>query len=273
MRFSDWLGLREPADAAARSTELVEMVRSHVGQLPRITIHDLGSGTGSMARWLAPQLPAAQHWVLYDRDPDLLARAEADMPAGVTVETRLRDITRLAPEDLAGAGLITASALLDMFTADEVERVVDACAAAGCPTYMTLSVVGRVELTPPDRLDAQIEDAFNAHQRRATADGTELLGPDAADAAVEAFARHGMTALVRFSPWRLGADQAQLTSEWFRGWIDAACEQRPELTGAVAAYASGRLAQAALGGLGVVVHHLDLLAAAGEPPARSARVS
>ena len=43
-------------------------------------IHDLGCGTGAMGRWLAPLLPGPQHWVLHDRDPDLLDVAAADPP-------------------------------------------------------------------------------------------------------------------------------------------------------------------------------------------------
>ena len=31
-----------------------------------IVVHDLGSGTGSMMRWLAPLLPGPQTWVLHD---------------------------------------------------------------------------------------------------------------------------------------------------------------------------------------------------------------
>ncbi|OLB81764.1 MAG: trans-aconitate methyltransferase [Actinobacteria bacterium 13_2_20CM_2_71_6] len=261
-----WLALREAADAAARAPELVEPVRRHLAATPRTVIHDLGTGTGSMGRWLAPRLPGRQHWIMYDRDPDLLARAMTDMTdtaadgAPVTVETRQRDITRLTADDLDGAGLITASALLDMLTADEVERVVAACAGAGCPTLLTISVVGRVELTPPDPLDADVAEAFNAHQRR-TVGGRSLLGPDAVDATVEAFGRHGIGVLVRSSPWRLGADQVELMSEWFRGWVGAACEQRPELARPVAAYARRRLADAAAGRLGVVLQHADLLAA------------
>jgi hypothetical protein len=202
---------------------------------------------------------------MYDRDPDLLEHAAATMTgsaadgAPVTVETRQRDITRLTADDLQGPSLITASALLDMFTAQEVERVVATCAGAGCPTLLTISVLGRVELTPPDPLDAEIAEAFNAHQRR-TAGGRTLLGPDAVDATVDAFRRHGMGVLVRSSPWRLGADQAELAAEWFRGWLAAACEQRPELASPVAAYARRRLAAAAAGQLGVVVQHSDLLA-------------
>jgi hypothetical protein len=218
-----------------------------------------------MGRWLAPRLSGPQHWVMYDRDADLLERAAADTVvtaadgAPVTVEVRQRDITRLAADDLHGASLITASALLDMFTLDEVERVVAACVDAGCPALLTISVIGRVELTPSDPLDATVAEAFNAHQRRTTG-GRSLLGPDAVDACVDAFRRRGVNVVVRSSPWRLGADQADLAAEWFSGWVAAACEQRPELASQAAAYASRRLADAAAGRLGVVVHHHDLLA-------------
>ncbi|NJC70540.1 class I SAM-dependent methyltransferase [Planosporangium thailandense] len=262
--FADWLALREAADAAARAPELVEHLRPHLASAPRPVIHDLGSGTGSMARWLAPRLPGPQHWVLYDRDADLLARATADPIRAadgtpVTVETRERDITRLTTEDLRGVSLITASALLDMLTADEVERVVTTCAEAGCPTLLTISVIGRVELTPADPLDAAVAAAFNAHQRRTTG-GRTLLGPDAVGACADAFRRRGVPVAIRSSPWRLGVDQADLTAEWFRGWLGAACEQQPELAGEAEAYASRRLAEIAEGRLGAVVHHHDLLA-------------
>lgn len=264
--FAAWLRLREAADAAARAPDLVEAVRRRLtAGTGRTVIHDLGTGTGSMGRWLAPRLPGPQHWIMYDQDADLLRRATADMVdttadgAPVTVETRRRDITRLTADDLDGAALVTASALLDMLTAEEVERVVAACAGAGCPALLMMSVTGRVALTPADPLDAEIAEAFNAHQRR-TVGGRTLLGPDAADATAEAFTRRGVGVLVRSSPWRLGADQADLASEWFRGWLAAACEQRPALGRPAAAYARRRLTDAAAGRLGAVVQHDDLLA-------------
>ena len=51
-----WLRLREPADAAARASDLVEPIRMRLPERGRAVIHDLGSGTGSMGRWLAPRL-------------------------------------------------------------------------------------------------------------------------------------------------------------------------------------------------------------------------
>jgi hypothetical protein len=263
-----WLALREPADAAARASDLVEQVRHCLPAGRRTVIHDLACGTGSMGRWLAPRLTGEQHWVMYDRDAELLDRAAAGPPrsadgVAVTVATRQRDITRLEPAELAGASLITVSALLDMLTADELHRFVSVCSAAGCPVLVTLSVIGRVALTPADRLDSSVAAAFNAHQRRTTG-GRRLLGPDAVGDAAAAFRGLGAVVVVRPSPWRLGQTgaggaDASLIAEWFTGWLDAACEQRPELTAATAGYRRRRLDLAGAGRLGVTVHHQDLL--------------
>ena len=129
------------------------------------------------------------------------------------VEPRRSDITRLRPDDLAGATLITASALLDLLTADELARLVDVCAAAGCPALLTLSVVGESSSRPPTRstrASAPPSTPTSAARRR----GGRLLGPDAVAAAVEAFGRLRGRGLVRPSPWRLGAAEAELAAEW-----------------------------------------------------------
>jgi trans-aconitate methyltransferase len=261
---SEWLDLREPADAAARARDLVEQVRQQLQATGRLVIHDLACGSGSMGRWLAPLLPESQLWVIHDRDPDLLEVAAANPPgptaggAQVVVETQVSDITRLCPDDLAGATLITASALLDLMTSDELARLVDLCTAVGCPVLLALSVTGRVALAPADPLDWCVAAAFDAHQRRTTAGG-RLLGPDAVAAAAEGFRRLGADVVIRPSPWRLGADDADLAAEWLTGWLDAACEWQTDLAAGVRAYARRRLAQARAGELAVTVDHADLL--------------
>lgn len=260
--FADWLRLREPVDAAARSAELVDAVRRRLPADRPLVVHDLGSGTGAMTRWLALRLPGPQRWVLHERDAHLRRLAEAEPVCAadgspVHVETRGSDITRLTAADLADAHLVTASALLDMLTAEEVERTVAAC--AGHPTLFAISVLGRVDFTPADPLDARFEAAFNAHQCRTVA-GRALLGPDAVAAAVAAFRRRGVPVEVRPSPWRLGPGHALLTVDWLAGWLDAAVDERPELAGVAGAYRGRRLAEAAAGRLRVVLHHADLLA-------------
>jgi hypothetical protein len=260
-----WLSLREAADAAARARELVEELSTGVAQDRVTEVRDLGCGTGSMARWLAPRLPGPQHWVSYDRDAELLPLAESEAPSHasdgtpVTVETRQRDITRLEPGELAGASLLTASALLDMMTAEELRRLVSTCAEPGCPVLITLSVTGRVDLTPTDPSDQLFAEAFNKHQRRTSPAGRRL-GPDALEAAVDGFSRLGFEVLVRPSPWHLGPDQSELTTAWLDGWVGPACEQRPELEDLRHSYVRRRLAELAEGRLSVTVHHQDMLA-------------
>jgi trans-aconitate methyltransferase len=259
-----WLELREPADAAARNPELVERLRRHLPPAGCQVIHDLGCGTGSMGRWLAPRLPGSQHWVLHDRDEDLLRIAETELPgpaadgAFVAIETRRSDVTRLRSDDLADATLITASALLDLLTDDELAALLEVCASVRCPVFLSLAVVGRVGLDPADPLDARVAAAFDAHQRRRTLRG-RLLGPDAVAAAVEGFRRLGAEVLVRSTPWRLGADEADLAAEWFTGWIGAACEQSADLASDTGSYARRRLEEAHAGQLAVTVGHADLL--------------
>ena len=239
-----WLELREPADAAARSEELAERLARYL-PAGHLVIHDLGGGSGAMGRWLAPRLPGPQHWVVHDRDPDLLELAVAAPPDGATVEARRSDITRLG--HLTDASLVTASALLDMLTADELAGMLRAC--TGLPALIAMTVSGRVTLTPEDPLDARLGAAFDVHQRR-----EGRLGPDAVAAAAEQLRGE---VNVRPSPWRLDAAHADLLNTWLGGWIAAACEQDPALE--ADAYRERRLAQAAAGELTVTVDHADLL--------------
>jgi hypothetical protein len=256
---------RTPSSGPERSAVDASGHATVSGSEPVLIIRDLGCGTGSMGRWLAGRLPGPQRWIMHDRDPALLARAGAGMPeraadgSPVAVETRRGDLTGLRAGDLAGTSLVTASALLDLLTAGEVDALAAACVEAGCAALLTLSVAGEVEFAPSDPLDAELAAAFDAHQRRVSR-GRRLLGPDAVAVAAEAYERRGARVLGRASPWRLGPDQAALTAQWLRGWVGAAVEQRPDLARRGDAYLRRRLDSCAAGGLRVTVHHRDLLA-------------
>jgi hypothetical protein len=268
----DWLALREGADAAARVRDLAELVRGHLAAAVRpgapAVIRDLGCGTGSMGRWLARRLYGPQMWILHDRDAGLLASAAGSMPsvaangAPVSSTTQEGDLTDLSSSDLSGTVLVTASAVLDLLTAEEVDALAAACTEAGAAALLTLSVTGRIEFAPSDPLDAAFADGFNAHQRRRIGD-RRLLGPDAGAVVAEAFARRGAVVESRPSPWRLGADRAELAEEWLRAWIAAACAQQPELAAWAGAYLDRKLEACRAGQLRVVVGHVDVLALPG----------
>lgn len=245
---ADWLALREPADAAARSTELAGALRTRLRGTP--VIRDLGAGTGAMGRWLAPQLPHPAHWILHDRDPTLLAHAA--VPQAAVVETRLGGLpTSPTAGALAGTSLVTASALLDLLRGTEVRTLATACGAAGCAVLLTLSVTGSVRFTPADPFDDVLAAAFNQHQREHTG-----LGPEAVTVATAAFTDTGYRVWRAASPWSLGTDQSRLAHEWLRGWVDAAVAQHPPLREQASAYLHRRLVEP----FHVTIGHEDLLA-------------
>lgn len=218
-----------------------------------------------MARWLAPRLPGPQHWVLADRDAGLLAHVADALPprardgSPITAEVRELDVTTLTAADLAGVDLVTASALLDLLTAEEIDAVAAACVGAGVAALLTLSVTGQVRFEPAEPRDVPMAAAFDAHQQR-TVDGRALLGPRAPTVAEEAFVRHGAHILSRASPWHLGLDDVDLVVAWLQGWVAAAVAQDPDLARHADAYLARRLEAAEQGRLRVTVGHLDLLA-------------
>ena len=263
---AEWLALREPADAVARSlTLLVELT----GQLSSwrergpvagpMVVHDLGSGTGSMRRWLAPRLPWPQQWVQHDRDVRLAAAGQEGVLAEhgrlITCDCELADLTA---DHLAGAELITCSALLDVLTTTAADRLVTVAAGVRVPLLLTLTVVGRVRLNPADPLDQALGTAFDDHQRRLTQAG-RLLGPDAVPYVSARLSELGASVRIEPSPWRLGSGSAALAATWLEGWLAAAVEQDPTLTGAAERYRARRHAQLDAGALEVTVGHSDLL--------------
>ena len=72
---AEWLALREPADHAARSRDLLRAVAARFAAKAHVSIVDLGAGAGSNLRAIAPALAAErQSWTLVDHDPALLLR-------------------------------------------------------------------------------------------------------------------------------------------------------------------------------------------------------
>lgn len=241
-----WLALREGADAEARATEPLALLDGH-GAL----VADLGCGIGAMGRWLVPRLPEPGRWLLIDRDPELLARAERGVPA--PARTLKADLATLGPADVDGVTLVVASALLDLLTGEQIAHLARTVVRLGCPALFALTVSGRVELSPADPWDGEFAAAFDAHQQRGG-----RLGPDAAPLMAGALRSSGWRVRHFPSPWRLGPCYPGLTDAWLRGWVGAAVEQDPALPGR--AYLERRLAAHAEGGLYATVHHIDLVA-------------
>lgn len=253
MGFSaEWLGLREPADMAARDATLLAQAAVLAGSDP--VVLDLGCGTGSTLRTLGPHLPDNACWHLVDNDPALLDRAATEAPGRATVhQLDLRDLDGLP---LDGVTLVTASALLDLMPADWIAALAARLADAGVPFYAALSYDGIMTWDPALPRDGDVTRAFNDHQRGDKGLGP-ALGPDAAVQAAQIFRDAGFDVHIGQSPWRIGPDHAPLHRALVQGIADAASE-----TGLSVATDWGRSRAAMAGDSRCLIGHHDMLALA-----------
>jgi SAM-dependent methyltransferase len=274
-----WLALREPYDHAGRSPALAERFVAAVGQAPHLL--DLGCGTGSNPRYLAPRIPGPQRWLCVDHDPALLESARAALrdwgdgrgwpnrsdgdalilgrPGGeVRVTFALRDIARGGLPENDGVAGLSASALLDLTSAVWLDAF--AARYRGTPLLMALSFDGRLLFEPPAPDDAEICRRFVAHQRTDKGFGP-ALGPDAAAHLAESLTGTGCAVRLEQSDWLLGPDDRALLQATLAGIVAAAREvaEDPRLE----QWATLRGRQLAAGELRLTVGHLDLLALPG----------
>ena len=260
---ADWLQLREPADHAARSDRLTTRLSDYLKTLETpLTICDLGSGTGSNQRYLAPRLPGPQQWLMVEPDAVLIPTFNQPKATDDTTSCWLEEAVTAAnldeviPEQV---DLITASALLDLMSRNWLEALARTAAQRRAPLLMALSYCGNFELQPFDSLDQWLRDTVNDHQHRDKGTGS-AAGPDATGILSAALSAHGFEVITGASPWELDHHHPDLQQALMAGWCEAAREQAPGERCSIDEWQALRHTQARHGQLRIRVDHLDLLA-------------
>jgi hypothetical protein len=270
-----WLALREPADHAARDPGLEDLVAGRLGERDNAMVLDLGCGSGSNLRALAPALPDHQFWRLVDHDVALLDVARdrleswadaSDRKSGGELhlqkgEKHIR--VGFEQADLrSGVGrllsptpdLVTASALFDLVSASWMDGFARDLAACGAPLYAVLTYDGREIWRPEHALDDRIFAAFHRHQGRDKGFGP-AAGPGSVEALAAAFRAAGYAVATEDSAWVLGPEQSGLIAELAAGIAQAAVE-----TGDVTDVEAQAWAQARAEAKRALVGHHDLFA-------------
>jgi SAM-dependent methyltransferase len=262
MSFSaTWLALREPYDARARNLGVLDAMAAFFRAQSSISVVDLACGTGATLRAVGSRLPARQNWRLVDNDLSLLARAAGlAQPPNVAVAARTIDLVRDLELALDGpVDLVTTSALLDLVSAEWLERFAIEAAARRLPVYAAITYQGRATLTPAEPFDLEIVAAVNRHQRRDKGFGP-ALGPEAALRAVRDFERVGYKVEPGASDWLFGADDREIQLEVLTGWAHAAVELGDLPQAAIESWLARRREQVTAGRATMNVGHVDFFA-------------
>lgn len=230
---ASWLRLREAADHRSRDRGLVASLLSYLGNSEHITLLDLGCGSGSNLRALAPNLPMSQHWHLVDHNPALLdaAREEIDrwLPnANVTELSHSFETADLTADldrlfDRSVYDIVTAAALFDLVSERWISEFVPYLAKQEAVFYTTLIYNGEMSWTPVHEDDKAMLAAFNIHQQTDKGFGM-AAGPLAGGLLAKKLIDAGYRVELRQSPWRLGPDDRQLMVENAKGIAQAVQE-------------------------------------------------
>ena len=273
----DWLALREGFDAASRSVALAMQLAAMLPARPRIL--DMGCGTGSLFRWLAPIIGRSQHWTLVDADDALLDRALAEIidwgAAGgfeiwptldgvALVDGDLRWEVALRQGELSdprrvplpGMDAVVCSALLDLVSASWIDGFT---ARLRVPLLACLNVDGRDTLLPRHPGDGLVRRGFRRDQGRDKGFGP-ALGPRADATLRRALAAQGFALHGAVSDWRIPPVATGMLCDLVDGHAGAALRWLPGQARAIAAWRRARLAQASRGALAMRVGHRDTLA-------------
>lgn len=261
-----WLILREPFDQTARSFALARSFAECLSGRPHVV--DLGAGTGSMFRFLAPIIGRGQDWTLLDADPALLddafgrtaAWSRARGFAAIAEGNSLQIATpgglwrmNVMPSDLNAMDLprcdgVVCSALLDLVSASWLHRLIGSLTV---PFLAGLTVDGRDAWLPHHPLDAKVRSAFRRDQRRDKGLGP-ALGAAAPSAALRMFTASGFVTASAPSDWRIRRGGL--------GMQRALIEGTAAVVPGSALWQRARLRQALQGRLAISIGHRDILA-------------
>jgi SAM-dependent methyltransferase len=258
---AQWLALREPADHRARDASLRDQVVHDLAHLARvrpgpIKFVDLGCGSGSNLRALAPHMPATQHWTLVDYDPALLSAAKAalvqwadqmvsDQDMLVLLKNDKHISVKFLCEDLSSnledvlalpTDLLTAAAFFDLVAEDWLERF---CGLLRSPLYTVLTYNGQEIWHPPEPMDAAMLKAFHAHQQTDKGFGA-AAGPNAVNVMETLLKARGFAVSKAQSPWKLAAADCNLIEQLAIGSAGAVLETKQVSAEEVSAWKKSR---------------------------------
>jgi hypothetical protein len=254
--LADWLALREAADAAARSAEVLSAVAAALPTRRPLRVVDLGTGTGSNVRYLAPRLPRPQDWLVVDRDPQLLD--ELTRRVDVPLATRATNLGSLTDDLFTGRDLVAASALLDLVSESWLTSLAHHCRGVGAAVLFALTYNGESQCTPIEPEDEFVRTLMNRHQRQNDKGFGRAAGPDATNVTERVFRNAGYSVTRGSSDWILDASAGALQRPLVEGWAEAAIEMAPDERSTIDAWLRRRLRYIADNRSRIVVGHEDL---------------
>lgn len=195
---TDWLEERYRFDSAARSRELTNLFMQHLGSKTTYHLLDLGAGIGSNVKYFSDKIKADQFWYLLEIDQHLIdygklsiqkflaknnyevqddgAQLVAKKNHTIHVSYIRDSIFNIKPTQYLAFDGILGNALLDVFTLEQLQQLMDQMKGALAPKLF--SIVYQNMEWQDEAIDNEFfVEKYHNHMRRRQSEGP-ALGPD-----------------------------------------------------------------------------------------------
>ncbi|CAH2599721.1 Class I SAM-dependent methyltransferase [Rhodovastum atsumiense] len=273
----EWLALREPLDAAARSPLLAARLAASLPARPRLL--DLGAGTGALFRWLAPMLGRAQAWTLVDDEADRIEaafdaiEAWADArewtvtrpgrallvhtPRGAwRVEALIGDLADLPALPFTRVDAVVCSALLDRASRGWIERL---ASLLRTPLLACLMARGPMSFLPLHPADAVLRAGLWRAQAQDSGLGP-ALGARAGMTLWRVLSARGFAVTSAPTDWHVPRTAPATLRAVVEACAEDAAAWQPIRSDAIEAWRRARIRQALAARLAICSGHRDSLA-------------
>lgn len=221
----DWLNERYPFDVEARDKTLEKKVLDYLSKSTDLVLVDVGAGTGSNCLYFLKQLPQNQTWYLVEQNTELkraTIRRLKDYASyhkydferkkdTIQIRTNKRKITVNIINDsllnlaslvnLKKVDLVMANAVFDLFSSDQLSKLVTMLTQNRLAFYHTLGYEG-MYFEPTDPFDDVFINRYHEHMERSQ-DFGKALGKKANEFLMQLFDNQSAKVEKAESVWRI----------------------------------------------------------------------
>ncbi len=247
----EWLNTRFAFDQQSLNGELMNKVVSDMNNLNSlIKIVDLGAGTGSGFFHLFPKFSLPQQWTFIEKDKNLLQPTEERLQEFCqrnnfkfnkiknkkyeiisedkfcAIEIVNQSIQNAVKNNLfLGNNLITAFALFDLFTKEELINFVQKISPLKIPLYFVLNF-SAMEFFPSTENNEYYSKQYEGHMQREKQEGRSL-GKEAVNWLPKLFKKQNWEVVSRKGKWQIDKNENKMMWNFKLNFMKNALEEMP----------------------------------------------
>ncbi len=274
-----WLNERFAYDNAARNTEVEQAFINHFRFKEKLSILDIGAGTGANCLYFMERLFKNQEWTLIEKDPQLceackqrIERFLLDYNFFYTYEdnvfrikiweSRVKikiinasffDLKELV--DLDQIDVLMAAAVFDVLTLEQFEEVMKPIVASKTALFTSMNYHS-MKCLPEESLDIEFVSAYENHMMREQTIGV-AMGPKCSSLIEAFFKQHQIEFIKGSSQWKLD-ERAQKMHSFLLNFMEGALGEEALVDLKIFnSWLSEKRALSQSGRLNMEVNHLD----------------